>query len=108
MQILKYVLHIFVEYGYKWPFLGLLLGGCRWSTELRVESLWCNLGKFSQGYDTHVLKKYHTWGTPLFLGVFLVKLSSQGTAQLKFSSVLDTVRFEWSPPFGQFITQGFR
>ncbi|XP_021942266.1 protein KIAA0100 isoform X3 [Zootermopsis nevadensis] len=96
------------EYGYKWPFLGLLLGGCRWSTELRVESLWCNLGKFSQGYDTHVLKKYHTWGTPLFLGVFLVKLSSQGTAQLKFSSVLDTVRFEWSPPFGQFITQGFR
>jgi hypothetical protein len=76
--------------------------------ELLVESLWCNLGKSSQGYDTHLLKKYHTWGTPLFLGVLLVKLSSQGIDQSKFSAVLDTVRFEWSPPFSHFITQGFR
>lgn len=99
---------ICAEYGVKWGFLKFLLGGCHWSAELLVESLWCHLGNSSLGSDTHLLKKYHTWGTPVFLGVFLVKLCTQGSNQSKLNAMLDTVRFEWSPPFGHFITQGFR
>lgn len=96
------------EYGAKWGSLSFLLGGCHWSAELLVESLWCHLGNSSLGSDTHLLKKYHTWGTPVFLGVFLVKLRTQGSNQSKLNAMLDTLRFEWSPPFRQFITQGFR
>ena len=58
--------------------------------------------------DAHLLKKYHTWSTPLYLGVVLIKLRNQGVNQSKFSAMLDTLRYEWSPPFGQFIIQGFR
>ncbi|XP_069668639.1 protein hobbit isoform X2 [Periplaneta americana] len=92
----------------KWKFLRVLLEGCHWSTELLVESLWCRLGNSSLGSDAHLLKKYHTWNTPLFLGVFLVKLRSQGLNQAKLNAMLDSLRFEWSPSFAEFIIQGFR
>lgn len=105
--LLKYFC-ICAEYGVKWSFLKFLLGRCHWRAELLVESLWCHLGNSSLGSDTHLLKKYHIWGTPVFLGVFLVKLCTQGSNQSKLNAMLDTVRFEWSPPFGHFITQGFR
>lgn len=102
------VFYVYAEYGANWHFLRLLIEGCQWSAELLVESLWCHLGNSSLLSDAPLLKKYHTWSTPLFFGVFLVKLRNQGSSQSKFNAMMDTVRFEWSPPFGQFITQGFR
>ncbi|PSN37005.1 hypothetical protein C0J52_14236, partial [Blattella germanica] len=107
----KFVLDQFSEKqdtGTKLEFMRLLLGECKWSTELLVESLWCRLGSSAMIADAHLLKKYHTWSTPLFLGVFLVKLRNPGLNQTKFNAMLDTLRFEWSPPFAHFIIQGLR
>ncbi|KAJ9596917.1 hypothetical protein L9F63_012042, partial [Diploptera punctata] len=106
----KFILEQFSEIqesGEKFDLLKMLFGHCQWNMELLVESLWCRLGNSAMVSDAHLLKKYHTWGTPLFLGVCLVKLRNQGLSQSKFNAMLDTLRFEWSPPFGQFIIQGF-
>jgi hypothetical protein len=101
------VFYVCAAYGANWHFLRLLIEGCQWTAGLQVKSLWCHLGNSSLTSDAHLLK-YHTWSTPLFLGVFQVNVHNEGSSQSKFNATLDDVRFEWSPPFGQFITEGFR
>lgn len=81
-------------------FANLLLNNRHWSTELMVESLWCALGGASR--DTNNLKKIHTRGSPLFMLVSLVKLSSYGSAtKLDFS--VHTLRTEYSSCLAEFI-----
>lgn len=81
-------------------FANLLLHNRHWSTELLVESLWCALGGASR--DTNNLKKIHTRGSPLFMLVSLVKLSSYGSAtKLDFS--VHTLRTEYSSCLAEFI-----
>nr|CAD7259627.1 unnamed protein product [Timema shepardi] len=92
----------------KWPLSRLVFGERHWSTELLIESLYCRLGPTAHVSYIHTLKKHHCWGTPLFLGFVLLKLRSHGPDQAKFNAMLDTLRLEWSPPLGSFITQGLR
>lgn len=81
-------------------FANLLLHNRHWSTELLVESLWCALGGASR--DTNNLKKIHTRGSPLFMLVSLVKLSSYGSAT-KLDLSVHTLRMEYSSCLAEFM-----
>lgn len=80
----------------------LFLSNRHWSTELMIESLWWTLG--GPGRDTNTLKKFHTRGSPIFLGVSLIKLSSYGNAT-KLDLSIHTLRTEYSNQFASFVLQ---
>lgn len=84
---------------YENKFLKLLLNNRHWSTELMIESLWWSLANATR--DQH-LRKSHTRGTPLFLGVSLVKLSSYGNAT-KLDLSMHTLRLEYSKCLAEFL-----
>ncbi|CAH0380913.1 unnamed protein product [Bemisia tabaci] len=74
-----------------------------WNSELLVETLWFSL-KYSTDFSSGPLKKYHLWGTPLFLGVALIKVKGRLPPNTpKINAMLDTFRFEWSPPLAAII-----
>lgn len=84
---------------YENKFLKLLLNNRHWSTELMIESLWWSLANATR--DQH-LRKSHTRGTPSFLGVSLVKLSSYGNAT-KLDLSMHTLRLEYSKCLAEFM-----
>jgi len=90
---------------YDSPIGKILFGRQHWSSELLVEACWFRLGSSLLNTDTHMLKKYHTWGTPLFLGVALVKIRSQGAQEVKIHSMIDLFRTEWSPELSKSVLQ---
>lgn len=77
---------------YENKFLKMLLGNRHWSTELMIESFWWSLDNATRD-DT--LRKIHTRGSPIYIGVSLVKLSSYGNA-IKLDLSLHTLRLEYS------------
>lgn len=77
---------------YENKLLKMLLGTRHWSTELMVESFWWSLDNATRD-DT--LRKIHTRGSPIYVGVSLVKLSSYGNA-IKLDLTLHTLRLEYS------------
>lgn len=79
--------------------VNLLLTNRHWSTELMVESLWWSLGSATRENN---LKKIHTRGSPFFLGVSLVKLSSYGNAT-KLDLSVHTLRTEYSVCLAEFV-----
>ncbi|XP_066998211.2 protein hobbit [Anabrus simplex] len=93
------------NYNYSWRIARWLLGCPYWTMELLIESLWCRLGEMPLDSDAGLLKKYHTWGTPMFLGLIVVNLQNIGSDKCQLSSMLDTLRMEWSPPLAEFIIQ---
>lgn len=84
----------------------VLLSNRHWTVELLVESLWWHLS--SHEPDTTILKKQHPWGTPLFLGLVLLKIGSHGSKETKMDSMLDSLQFEWSPFLAKFLLQVLR
>lgn len=84
---------------YENKFLKMLLNNRHWSTELMIESLWWSLANATR--DQH-LRKSHTRGTPFFLGVSLVKLSSYGNAT-KLDLSMHTLRLEYSKCLADFL-----
>lgn len=90
---------------YESPLGKLFFGKQHWSFELLVESCWCRIGNSLLNTDAGMLKKYHTWGTPLFIGVVLVKVRSQGAHEIKIHAMVDLFRTEWSPQFAQYLVQ---
>lgn len=85
---------------YKNRLVNLLLGTRHWSTELMVESLWWSLKRATR--DTNNLKKIHTRGSPFFMGVSLVKLSSYGNVT-KLDLTVHTLRVEYSHFLAEFM-----
>lgn len=79
--------------------VNLLMSNRHWSTELMIESLWWSLGSATRDNN---LKKVHTRGSPFFLGVSLVKLSSYGTAT-KLDLSVHTLRVEYSIALATFV-----
>lgn len=79
--------------------VNILLTSRHWSTELMVESLWWSLGSATRDNN---LKKIHTRGSPFFLGVSLIKLSSYGNAT-KLDLSVHTLRTEYSVCLAEFI-----
>lgn len=74
----------------------LFFGDKHWNLEWITESCWCKMNSSLLNADPPMLKKYHTWGTPLFLGVLIVKARSQGATEVKVSAMIDLLRTEWS------------
>uniref|UniRef100_A0A1B0GN73 FMP27/BLTP2/Hobbit GFWDK motif-containing RBG unit domain-containing protein n=1 Tax=Phlebotomus papatasi TaxID=29031 RepID=A0A1B0GN73_PHLPP len=79
----------------------LLLENRHWSTELMVEALWWSLGNSGKEFNK---KKVHTKGSPFYMGVSLIKISSYGNAT-KLDLSVHTLRLEWSPLLTEFISQ---
>lgn len=77
---------------YENKFLKMLLGNRHWSTELMIESFYWSLDNATRD-DT--LRKMHTRGSPIYVGVSLVKLSSYGNA-IKLDLSMHTLRLEYS------------
>lgn len=77
----------------------LLLANRHWSTELMIESLWWSLGSATRDNN---LKKIHMRGSPFFLGVSLIKLSSYGNAT-KLDLSIHTLRTEYSVCLASFL-----
>ncbi|XP_026465136.1 protein KIAA0100-like, partial [Ctenocephalides felis] len=86
--------------------LHMLLGKRHWSTELLLESLWLKVSTNSN--DLLQMKKYHIWGTSVYLGMALVKLCSHGKSGCKMEAMLDTIRTEWSPQLSLTLIQASR
>lgn len=84
----------------------ILLADRHWMAELLIESLWWHLS--SHEPDTTILKKQHPWGTPLFLGVALLKIGSHGNQDTKIDSMLDSLQCEWSPSLAKFLLQALK
>lgn len=84
----------------------ILFNNRHWTVELLVESLWWHLS--SHEPDTTILKKQHPWGTPLFLGLVLLKVGSHGSKETKMDSMLDSLQLEWSPALAKFLLQAFK
>ncbi|XP_011201805.2 protein KIAA0100 [Bactrocera dorsalis] len=82
--------------------LNLLLNQRHWSTELMIESLWWSLGNSIN--DTNNLKKSHSPGSPFFLGLSLVKLSSYASVT-KLEVSIHTLRTEYSMSLAEFIVK---
>ncbi len=80
--------------------VNVLLNNRHWSIELMIESLWWSLGNATS--DTNFLKKIHTRGSPFFLGVSLIKLSSYGNAT-KLDLSVHTLRTEYSKCLAEFL-----
>lgn len=77
---------------YENKFLKLLLCNRHWSTELMVESFYWSLDNATRDDS---LRKIHTRGSPIYVGVSLVKLSSYGNA-VKLDLSMHTLRLEYS------------
>uniref|UniRef100_A0A1A9X0V8 FMP27/BLTP2/Hobbit GFWDK motif-containing RBG unit domain-containing protein n=1 Tax=Glossina brevipalpis TaxID=37001 RepID=A0A1A9X0V8_9MUSC len=82
--------------------LNMLLNQRHWSVELMIESLWWSLANSIN--DTNNLKKSHSPGSPFFLGVSLIKLSSYSNAT-KLEISIHTLRTEYSMSLAKFITK---
>lgn len=72
--------------------LKMLLGNRHWSTELMVEAFWWSLDNATRD---NAMRKIHTRGSPIYIEVSLVKLSSYGNA-IKLDLSMHTLRLEYS------------
>lgn len=72
--------------------LKVLLGNRHWSTELMIESFWWSLDNATR---ENSLRKIHTRGSPIYVGVCLVKFSSYGNA-IKLDLSMHTLSLEYS------------
>lgn len=88
---------------YESRLLNMVLEKRHWSAELMVESLWWSLnGNISHKDFGQSLKKSHIRGSPFYVGVSLVKLSSYGDAT-KLDFTIHTFRTEYSPCLADYL-----
>lgn len=84
----------------------LLFSNRHWHTEIVMESLWWSFKHWTE--PPPVSEKIHIWGTPLFLGMGLIKIGTYNQYQTKFESLLGTLKLEWSIDLGEYILLAIR
>lgn len=84
---------------YKNKFLQMLLDSRHWSTELMIDSCWWTLDNATGETQN---RKIHMRGSPIFLGLSLIKLSSYGNAT-KLDVSVHTLRLEYSQCLAEFL-----
>ncbi|XP_050545881.1 protein KIAA0100 isoform X3 [Daktulosphaira vitifoliae] len=78
----------------------------KWNCDLHIETLRCCLKPFSNTMFSPGMRKCHSWGTPLFIGLLLLQIKKSTPLYIqKINISLDIVRLEWSPPLALFILQ---
>lgn len=50
----------------------------------------------------------HVWGTPVYIGMGLIKLCTHKDEGMKLFSVIDTVQLEWSLKLSEFLLLGLK
>ncbi|KAL0271984.1 UNVERIFIED_CONTAM: hypothetical protein PYX00_005130 [Menopon gallinae] len=83
----------------------LFFGDKHWMMEWSTESFWCKVGVSLLNADMPMLRKYHTWGTIFFVGMFVIKARSQSPDEISVSASLDIFRTEWSQKFYMLLKQ---
>lgn len=86
---------------YETKLLKMLLGNRHWSTELMIESFRWSLDNSER---ENTLRKIHTRGSPIDIGVSLVKLSSYGNA-IKLDLTMHTLSLEYSSALTDLLTR---
>ncbi|CAH1098513.1 unnamed protein product [Psylliodes chrysocephalus] len=84
----------------------LLLQNRHWTVDFLVESLWWSFKEWSQ--DTNMSKVMHIWGTPLYLGMGIVKFTTALNQEIKMESLLDIVQLEWSLDLADYVLLALR
>ncbi|XP_074027559.1 bridge-like lipid transfer protein family member hobbit isoform X2 [Leptinotarsa decemlineata] len=84
----------------------LFLRDRHWAMEFSVDSLWWSFKEWNQ--DTNVSKVTHIWGTPLYLGMGVIKLSTSANQEVRLESLLDTIQLEWSLEFADYVLLALR
>lgn len=79
----------------------MLLLNRHWQTEILLESFWWSFKEWT--HEPGLTKKMHIFGTPIFLGMALVKYGTYGRYEIKIESLLDTLQLEWSPYLSEYI-----
>ncbi|XP_025831839.1 protein KIAA0100 [Agrilus planipennis] len=79
----------------------LVLSNRHWQLEILVESFWWSFKEWTQEPATS--KKTHVWGTPVYLGMTLIKFGTYGNSEIKIESLLDTLQLEWSSYAAEYI-----
>ncbi|CAG9773769.1 unnamed protein product [Ceutorhynchus assimilis] len=84
----------------------LLLSDRHWQTELLIESLWWSFKEWN--HTKNISKVMHVWGTPIYLGMGLIKFCTSGNQGLKLYSILDTLQLEWSMELADYSILAFK
>uniref|UniRef100_A0A6P7GXK0 Uncharacterized protein LOC114348030 n=1 Tax=Diabrotica virgifera virgifera TaxID=50390 RepID=A0A6P7GXK0_DIAVI len=84
----------------------LILRDRHWTVEVLVESLWWSFKEW--GPMTNPSKVMHIWGTPLYLGMGIVKFTTSQNQEIKMESLLDTVQLEWSLELADHVLMALR
>ncbi|XP_056639867.1 protein hobbit [Diorhabda sublineata] len=86
--------------------LNLILQDRHWTVEFLVESMWWSFKESNQ--NMNVSKVMHIWGTPLYLGMGIIKFSSAQRQEIKMESLLDIVQLEWSLDLADYVLMALR
>ncbi|CAG9838728.1 unnamed protein product [Diabrotica balteata] len=84
----------------------LVLRDRHWTVEILVESLWWSFKEW--GPMTNPSKVMHIWGTPLYLGMGIVKFTTSQNQEIKMESLLDIVQLEWSLELADHVLMALR
>ncbi|KAF5270674.1 hypothetical protein FQA39_LY01412 [Lamprigera yunnana] len=89
------------EVTYSAPLLNLILSNRHWQMEVLMESFWWSFKEWTQEQISS--KKIHKWGTPIFLGMTLLKFGTYGRTETKIESLLDALQIEWCTDLSSYV-----
>ncbi len=71
-----------------------------------MDSVWTDLNYDHEIVDPRLLKRYHYWGTPFYIGGAFIKVKGYLFPNVpRFDVMFDNVRLEWSPSLAEFLHQ---
>ncbi|KAB0794090.1 hypothetical protein PPYR_13710 [Photinus pyralis] len=94
------------DVSYSSYFPNLVLANRHWQIEVLMESLWWSFKEWKK--DQASSKKVHRWGTPIYLGMTLLKFGTYGAAETKIETLLDALQLEWSLNLATYVLLAFK
>ncbi|XP_066139777.1 protein hobbit isoform X1 [Euwallacea fornicatus] len=86
---------------YESDLANLLLSDRHFQTELLIASLWWSFKEWN--HDINISKVMHVWGTPVYVGMCIIKFCTSEDKDVKLYSLLDTIQLEWSTELADFV-----
>lgn len=94
------------DYFYEAYLPNLLFSNRLWETEILIESFWWSFKGWTE--PPPIPKKLHVWGTPIFLGMALLKIGTCEQKITKLDILLDTLKLEWCIELGEYVILAVR